>query len=50
MRTPFTTNFTMDTTAGDVVTYKGAQLKVIQATNQTIRYQVLKNFNNARLQ
>jgi hypothetical protein len=50
MRAPFTTSFTMDEADGDVVNYKGASLKVIKATNQTIEYVVLKNFNAARSQ
>ena len=48
MRQPFTTNFTMDESDGDTVSYKGATLKVIHATNQQIDYVILSNFNNAR--
>lgn len=48
MRSPFTTNFTMDESDGDTISYKGATLKVIDATNQKIDYIVLSNFNNAR--
>ena len=44
---PYTTNFTMDQKDGDTVTYKGALLKVIEATNQKIDYVVVRNFNNA---
>jgi hypothetical protein len=48
MRSPFTTNFKMDQSGGDTISYKGATLKVIDATNQKIDYIVLKNFNAAR--
>lgn len=44
---PYTTNFTMDTSEGDTLRYKGAQLKVDKATNQQIVYRVLRNFNKA---
>lgn len=44
MASAFTTNFTMDINEGDVINYKGARLKVIEASNQQISYQVLKNF------
>jgi len=44
-RAPFTTNFTMDLTEGDVVGYKGAQIKIKKATNNKITYSVIRNFN-----
>lgn len=47
MRTPFTTNFTMDLSEGNTLTYKGARLKIEKATNQQIVYIVLRNFNKA---
>lgn len=48
IRGAFTTNFTMDHSKGDVVAYKGARLKVLEATNQKIVYVVLKNFDSPR--
>jgi hypothetical protein len=48
IRAPYTTNFTMDEREGNIITYKGAQLKVLRATNQIIEYTVLRNFNEAR--
>ena len=48
MRSPFTTNFKMDESDGDTISYKGATLKIIDATNQKIDYIILSNFNNAR--
>lgn len=48
MRSPFTTNFKMDQSDGDTISYKGSILKVINATNQKIDYVVLRNFNAAR--
>ena len=47
MNSAFTTNFTMDQKDGDTITYKGAVLKVSNATNQQIEYIVLRNFNAA---
>lgn len=47
MRTPYTTNFTMDLSSGREVTYKGARLRVVEASNEKITYQVMSNFNNA---
>lgn len=44
-RTPFTTNFTMDLSEGNLIGYKGAQIKVKKATNNQIVYVVMKNFN-----
>jgi hypothetical protein len=48
IRAPYTTNFTMDEREGNIITYKGAQLKILKATNQVIEYIVLRNFNEAR--
>ncbi len=49
IRAPFTTNFNMDLSQGDVIAYKGAPLKIIEATNQSITYMVLNNFNQAQI-
>jgi hypothetical protein len=44
-KSPFTTNFTMDLSEGDLIGYKGAQIKIKKATNNQITYVVIKNFN-----
>lgn len=44
-RSPFTTNFTMDLSEGDIIGYKGARIKVKKATNNKITYSVIQNFN-----
>ncbi|WP_341327835.1 hypothetical protein [Methylotuvimicrobium sp. KM2] len=44
-RNAFTTNFTMDLSEGDTIAYKGAIMKIKNATNNYITYIVLKNFN-----
>lgn len=44
-RQAFTTNFTMDLNEGNQIGYKGSLIEVIKATNSTIQYRVLKNFN-----
>lgn len=49
MRASYTTNFTMDLSSGNEITYKGARLRILEATNEKIRYQVISNFNNASL-
>ena len=41
---PLTQNFTMDLMEGNVINYKGARLRIDQATNQKIQYAVLRNF------
>lgn len=46
MRNSFTTNFTVDLSQGNIVTYKGSQIEVKNATNSKIEYKVLKNFNS----
>jgi hypothetical protein len=45
VRAPFTTEFTIDLKEGSTVGYKGAKLEVIKATNTSIDYKVLSNFN-----
>ena len=49
MRTPYTTNFNMDYSKGDTITYKGERLRIIEATNEKIKYMVLMNFNDAAI-
>ncbi|MEM7097947.1 MAG: hypothetical protein AAF541_06760 [Pseudomonadota bacterium] len=41
---PLTQNFTMDLTAGNVINYKGARLRIDQASNQEISYSIIRNF------
>lgn len=43
---PITQNFTMDLNDGNEINYKGARLRVDQATNQRISYSVLRNFGS----
>ncbi len=45
----YTTNFTMDLATGNEVTYKGSRLRVLDATNEKITYEVVSNFNDASL-
>lgn len=45
IRSGFTTNFTIDLSEGNSLTYKGAKIKIENATNNKITYKVLKNFN-----
>lgn len=44
-RSSFTANFTMDLNESNKIGYKGALIEVIKATNSTIKYRVIKNFN-----
>ncbi|KPV94751.1 hypothetical protein AN214_03157 [Pseudoalteromonas sp. P1-9] len=46
IRTPFTTNFTLDLSQGKLLTYKGAVIEIISATNSSIEYKLTKNFNS----
>ena len=45
MVSPITQNFYMDLTNSDEITYKGARLKITNASNQRIEYRVLRNFS-----
>lgn len=47
-RAAFTNTAEYDLSESNVIGYKGAQIEVIEATNQHIRYRVLRNFNYAR--
>lgn len=49
MRSAYTTNFTMDLNNGNEITYKGARLRILDASNEKITYQVISNFNDATL-
>ena len=45
IRNSYTTDFTVDLEHGDMVMYKGAQIKIESATNSQIKYKLIKNFN-----
>lgn len=36
-----------DLSESNIIGYKGAQLEILEATNQYIRYRIIRNFNNA---
>ncbi|MFM0663812.1 hypothetical protein [Paraburkholderia sediminicola] len=44
-RPAFNNNVEYDLSESAIIGYKGAQLEVLDATNQYIRYRVIKNFN-----
>lgn len=44
-RSAFTTDFTMDLKEGNQIGYKGAMIEVLDASNNVIKYKVLRNFN-----
>jgi hypothetical protein len=46
-RPAFNNNVEYDLSESSIIGYKGAQLEVLEATNQHIRYRVIKNFNEA---
>lgn len=46
-RPAFNNNVEYDLSDSKVIGYKGAQLEIIEATNQYIKYRVIKNFNSA---
>ena len=48
-RPAFNNNVEYDLSESRVIGYKGAQLEILEATNQHIRYKVLRNFNGAAL-
>ena len=45
-RAPFTRNFEIDLSQGDVAAFKGAIIKIHKATNVTIIYSVIRNFQS----
>jgi hypothetical protein len=45
-RQAFTTDFTVDSKGSDIVTYKGARIKVVKADNSSITYSVLSGFDS----
>jgi hypothetical protein len=46
-RPAFNNNVEYDLSESKFIGYKGAQIEVIDATNQYIKYRLIKNFNNA---
>lgn len=46
-RPAFNNNVEYDLSQSTIIGYKGAQLEVMEATNQYIKYRVIKNFNDA---
>jgi len=47
-RTAFTNTAEYDLSESKIIGYKGALIEVLEATNQHIRYRVLRNFNEAQ--
>ncbi|MFC1542336.1 hypothetical protein ACFL4M_00420 [Pseudomonadota bacterium] len=47
-RPAFNNNVEYDLKESKVIGYKGAQLKIIEATNQYIKYIVIRNFNTSK--
>jgi hypothetical protein len=45
-RPAFSNNVEYDLSASNIIAYKGARLEVLNATNQSITYRVIKNFNS----
>lgn len=48
-RPAFNNSVEYDLSESSVIGYKGAQLEILEATNQHIKYKVLRNFNAATL-
>lgn len=46
-RPAFNNDVEYDLGASNVIGYKGAQIEVVEATNEFIRYRVVRNFNDA---
>jgi hypothetical protein len=46
-RPAFNNNVEYDLSESNLIGYKGAQIEVIEATNQYIKYRVIRNFNDA---
>ena len=46
-RPAFNNNVEYDLTESKMIGYKGAQIEVLEATNQIIKYRVVRNFNAA---
>ncbi len=46
-RPAFNNNVEYDLSESKTIAYKGAQLEVLEATNQHIKFRLIKNFNSA---
>ena len=46
-RPAFNNNVEYDLSEGSLIRYKGAELQIIEATNQFVRFKLIKNFNAA---
>ena len=44
MRSPFSQEAQYDLKVGDIIGFKGARIKVIEATNTALVYEVVNNF------
>lgn len=48
-RPAFNNDVEYDLSASKIIGYKGARVEIIEATNELIRYKVIRNFNKAKL-
>ena len=48
-RPAFNNDVEYDLASSKIIGYKGARVKIIEATNELIKYKVIRNFNNATL-
>ena len=48
-RPAFNNDVEYDLSESSIIGYKGAKIEVLEATNQHIKYRVLRNFNGAAL-
>tara|TARA_R110001583_G_scaffold49303_4_gene154331 strand:+ start:9522 stop:10202 length:681 start_codon:yes stop_codon:yes gene_type:complete len=48
-RPAFNNDVEYDLSSSKIIGYKGARVEVIEATNELIKYKVIRNFNNAAL-
>lgn len=46
-RPAFNNNVEYDLSESKTIAYKGAQLEILEATNQHIKFRLIKNFNSA---
>jgi hypothetical protein len=44
IRDPFTREFEIDLSEGNVAAYKGAIIEILDASNTTIKFKVIRNF------
>lgn len=48
-RPAFNNDVEYDLSASNIIGYKGAKIEIIEATNEQIKYRVIKNFNRAQM-